>query len=141
LVVQYGQYEMMQPGIMPYPIAIARPHDRVTVEESPVRLLLPDHPLLNVPNRITTADFEDWVQERSLYMPRTYGEAFVPLVVVQEPGEEDRAGALLIAPYGEGTYVYTTLAFFRQLPAGVAGAARLFVNLLGADAAAHRGAP
>ncbi len=141
LIVQYGQYEMMQPGIMPYPITIARPHDRVTVEESPVRLLLPDHPLLNVPNRITMTDFEGWVQERSLYMPRTYGEAFVPLVAVQEPGGEERAGALLIAPYGEGTYVYTTLAFFRQLPAGVAGAARLFVNLLGADAAAHRGAP
>lgn len=141
LVVQYGQYEMMQPGIMPYPITIARPHDRVTVEESPVRLLRPDHPLLNVPNRITTADFDGWVQERSLYMPRTFGEAFVPIVAVQEPGEEERTGALLIAPFGEGTYVYTTLAFFRQLPAGVAGAARLFVNLLGADAAVHGEAP
>ncbi|HUF29543.1 MAG TPA: PIG-L family deacetylase [Gemmatimonadaceae bacterium] len=141
LVVQYGQYEMMRPGMMPYPITIARPHDRVTVEESPVRLLRPDHPLLSVPNRITTTDFDGWVQERSLYMPRTFGDAFIPLIAVQEPGEEERTGALLIAPFGEGTYVYTTLAFFRQLPAGVAGAARLFVNLLGADAGAHGEAP
>ncbi|HSJ63951.1 MAG TPA: PIG-L family deacetylase [Gemmatimonadaceae bacterium] len=139
LVVQYGQYEMTRPGIMPHPITIARPHDRVTVEESPVRLLRPDHPQLRAPNRITLADFEGWVQERSLYMPRTFGEAYVPLVAVREPGDEERTGALLIAPFGEGVYVYTTLAFFRQLPAGVPGAARLFVNLLGASAGANGG--
>jgi LmbE family N-acetylglucosaminyl deacetylase len=139
LVVQYGQYEMTRPGIMPYPITIARPHDRVTVEESPVRLLRADHPLLRAPNRITLHDFEGWVQERSLYMPRTFDPAYVPLVAVQEPGDEERASALLITPLGQGTYVYTTLAFFRQLPAGVPGAARLFVNLLGAGAGANGG--
>jgi LmbE family N-acetylglucosaminyl deacetylase len=139
LVVQYGQYEMTRPGIMPYPITIARPHDRVTVEESPVRVLQPQHPLLTAPNRITLADFEGWVQERSLYMPRTFDDAYRPLVAVQEPGDEERTGALLIAPLGEGTYVYTTLAFFRQLPAGVPGAARLFINLLGARTGANGG--
>ena len=139
LVVQYGQYEMTQPGIMPYPITINRPHDRVTVEESPVRLLRPEHPMLQSPNEISLHDFEGWVQERSLYMPRTFHEAYLPLVAVQEPGEEERTSALLVAKIGEGTYVYTTLAFFRQLPAGVSGAARLFVNLLGGGAAANGG--
>jgi LmbE family N-acetylglucosaminyl deacetylase len=141
LVVQYGQYEMTRPGIMPHPITIERPHDRVTVEESPVRLLRPDHPLLRTPNAITLADFEGWVQERSLYMPRTFDDAYLPLVAVREPGEDERTGALLIAPLGAGTYVYTTLAFFRQLPAGVPGAARLFVNLLGAQATDTGGSP
>jgi hypothetical protein len=140
-VVQYGQYEMTRPGIMPHPITIERPHDRVTVEESPVRLLRPDHPLLRTPNVITLADFEGWVQERSLYMPRTFDDAYLPLVAVQEPGEDERTGALLIAPLGAGTYVYTTLAFFRQLPVGVPGAARLFVNLLGAQATDTGGSP
>jgi hypothetical protein len=139
LVVQYGQYEMTRPGIMPYPITISRPHDRVTVEESPVRLLRAQHPVLSAPNQITLQDFDSWVQERSLYMPRTFDDAYVPLVAVQEPGDEERAGALLVAPLGEGTYVYTTLAFFRQLPAGVPGAARLFINLLGAGAGANGG--
>lgn len=139
LVVQYGQYEMTQPGIMPYPITINRPHDRVTVEEAPVRLLQPDHPMLESPNAISLRDFEGWVQERSLYMPRTFHEAYVPLVAVQEPGEEERTSGLLVARIGQGTYVYTTLAFFRQLPAGVPGAARLFVNLLGGGAAANGG--
>jgi hypothetical protein len=139
LVVQYGQYEMTQPGIMPYPITISRPHDRVTVEESPVRLLRPDHPLLREPNRITLEDFDGWIQERSLYMPRTFDSTYVPLVAVQEPGEEERTSALLVAPVGDGIYVYTTLAFFRQLPAGVPGAARLFINLLGASAGANGG--
>jgi hypothetical protein len=130
---------MTQPGIMPYPITINRPHDRVTVEEAPVRLLQPDHPMLESPNAISLRDFEGWVQERSLYMPRTFHEAYVPLVAVQEPGEEERTSGLLVARIGQGTYVYTTLAFFRQLPAGVPGAARLFVNLLGGGAAANGG--
>jgi hypothetical protein len=109
------------------------------VEESPVRLLRAQHPVLSAPNQITLQDFDSWVQERSLYMPRTFDDAYVPLVAVQEPGDEERAGALLVAPLGEGTYVYTTLAFFRQLPAGVPGAARLFINLLGAGAGANGG--
>lgn len=137
-VVQYGQYEMMRPGMMPYPVTINRPHDRVTVENAPVRILDPAAPLLTAPNRITTADFEGWVQDRSLYMPRTFDERYRPLLEMSDPGEAPNRGALLVASYGRGTYVYTTLAFFRQLPAGVPGAARLFVNLLAAGRSAAR---
>lgn len=132
VVVQYGQYEIMRPGMMPYPVMIGRPHDRVTLEQAPVRMLDAAHRLLRAPNAITAADFEGWVQERGLYMPRSFDAAYVPLLEMNDPGESPNRGALLVAPYGKGTYVYTTLSFFRQLPAGVPGAARLFVNLLGA---------
>jgi LmbE family N-acetylglucosaminyl deacetylase len=134
LVVQYGQYEMQRPGIMPYPITINRPHDRVTVENVPVTILDSASAVLRGPNRITSRDFEGWIQDRSLYMPRTFDPAYTPLLAMSDPGEEPRRGALLVAALGRGTYVYTTLAFFRQLPNGVPGAARLFVNLLAAKA-------
>jgi hypothetical protein len=130
LVVQYGQYEMMRPGVMPYPITIARPHDRVTEEVAPVRILNASAGTLNAPNRITSADFEGWVQERSLYMPRTFDERYQPVLELNDPGAPPNRGGIIVAPYGRGLYVYTTLAFFRQLPAGVSGAARLFVNLI-----------
>jgi LmbE family N-acetylglucosaminyl deacetylase len=132
LVVQYGQYEMLRPGMTPFPFTIRRPHTRVTDEAAPVTVLRPDHPLLNAPNRITAADFDGWVQERALYMPATFDAAYTPLLAMNDPGEEPNQGAILVARYGRGTYVYTSLAFFRQLPAGVPGAARLFVNLLNA---------
>jgi LmbE family N-acetylglucosaminyl deacetylase len=130
LVVQYGQYEMMQAGVMPYPITIARPHDRVTEENAPVTVLDPGSRVLGFPNRITQADYEGWVQERSLYMPRTFDPAYHPLLAMNDPGEPPNRGGILITPYGKGVYIYTTLAFFRQLPAGVSGGTRLFVNLL-----------
>jgi hypothetical protein len=135
LVVQYGQYEMTRPGMMPYPVTIHRPHDRVTDEGAPVRIVSPGAPGLAGPNRITAADFEGWVQERALYMPRTFDERYVPLLDMNDPGEPGNRGAILVAPYGKGSYVYTTLSLFRQLPAGVPGAARLMLNLLVADAA------
>jgi len=134
LVVQYGQYEMMRPGIMPYPVTINRPHDRVSVEGAPVTILDSTAGVLRTPNRITARDFDGWVQDRSLYMPRTFDPNYVPVLEMSDPGEQPIRGALLIAPLGKGTYVYTTLAFFRQLPNGVPGAARLFVNLLAAKA-------
>jgi LmbE family N-acetylglucosaminyl deacetylase len=134
LVVQYGQYEMQQPGIMPYPITINRPHDRVTNENAPVTILDADAAVLRAPNRITARDFEGWIQDRSLYMPRTFDPAYVPSLAMNDPGEAPNRGAVLVAPLGRGTYVYTTLAFFRQLPNGVPGAARLFMNLLAAKA-------
>jgi hypothetical protein len=134
LVVQYGQYEMQQPGIMPYPITINRPHDRVTVEGVPVTIIDSTAAILRSPNRITARDFDGWIQDRSLYMPRTFDPAYVPVLEMNDPGEAPNRGALLVAPLGRGTYVYTTLAFFRQLPNGVPGAARLFVNLLAAKA-------
>lgn len=130
LVVQYGQYEMTRPGMMPFPITIANPHDRVTDENAPVTVLDASSRALTTPNRITPADFEGWVQERSLYMPRTFDAAYHPVLGMNDPGEQQNRGAILIAPYGKGLYVYTTLAFFRQLPAGVSGGTRLFVNLL-----------
>ena len=134
LVVQYGQYEMQQSGIMPYPITINRPHDRVTNENAPVTILDTTATVLRAPNRITQRDFEGWIQDRSLYMPRTFDSTYVPVLAMNDPNEQPNRGALLIAPLGQGTYVYTTLAFFRQLPNGVPGAARLFVNLLAAKA-------
>lgn len=132
LVVQYGQYEMLNPGLMPYPITLARPADRVTVEGSPVRVLDPAASVLTAPNAISPRDFDGWAQDRSLYMPRTFDAAYTPLLEMNDPGEAPNRGALLVAPYGKGMYVYTSLAFFRQLPNGVPGAARLFVNLLSA---------
>lgn len=130
LVVQYGQYEMMQAGMMPFAVSIARPHDRVTEEDAPIRVIDASSPVLKSPNRITSADFAGWVQERSLYMPRTFDAHYHPVVELNDPGEDPNKGGIIVTPYGRGLYVYTTLAFFRQLPAGVGGAARLFVNLL-----------
>ncbi|MGH7664802.1 MAG: PIG-L family deacetylase [Gemmatimonadaceae bacterium] len=134
LVVQYGQYEMTRSGIMPYPITLERPHTRVTDEHAKVRLLDPQHALLQRPNRITADDFDGWVQERALYMPATFSDHYTTVLAVADPGEPASESAILVVPYGRGTYIYTTLAFFRQLPAGVPGAARLFVNLLAAGA-------
>lgn len=139
LVVQYGQYELTQPGALPYPVTIARPHDRVTEEDAAVRVLAPGHPLLTTPNRIGDADWQGWVQERALYMPRTIDRAYTPLVSLNDAGEPARDHGLLVAPLGRGVFVFTSLAFFRQLPAGVPGAARLFVNLLSATPAAAAG--
>jgi LmbE family N-acetylglucosaminyl deacetylase len=133
LVVQYGQFEMATAGIMPYPITIARPGDRVTEENAVVRVIDPSSPILNGPNRIGVSDWEGWVQERSLYMPRTHDARYRALLSMNDTGEQPNDGAILVAPLGTGTYVYTTLALFRQLPAGVPGGARLFVNLLSAD--------
>ncbi|HZI41048.1 MAG TPA: PIG-L family deacetylase [Gemmatimonadaceae bacterium] len=133
LVVQYGQFEMANPGMMPYPITIVRPADRVTEENAAVRITDPASPILNSPNRIGPADWADWVQERTLYMPRSHDERYRTMLSMNDTGEPPNDGAILIAPLGKGTYVYTTLALFRQLPAGVPGGARLFVNLLRAD--------
>ncbi len=132
VVTQYGQYEMLAPGMLPYPITLGRPADRVTVEGAPVRVLDPSASLLNAPNAISATDFEGWVQDRALYMPRTFDPAWRPLLEMNDPGEPANRGALLVSSYGKGTWVYTSLAFFRQLPNGVPGAARLLVNLLAA---------
>lgn len=132
LVVQYGQYEMTRPGILPYPITLSRPAERVTVENAPVRIVDPTASVLNAPNQIGTADFTGWVQDLALYMPSTFDPAYKPVLEMNDPGEKPNRGAILVAPVGKGTYVYTTLALFRQLPNGVPGAARLVVNLLSA---------
>ncbi len=105
-------------------------HDRVVDETAPVTVLAPDHPVLRRPNRISERDWEGWVQERGLYFARSWDEGYQPIVETHDEGEAALRGGLLIAPVGRGTYVYTGLSFFRQLPAGVPGALRLFVNLL-----------
>ena len=130
LIVQYQQYQFVRGGYAPFPLEIDRPHDRVTDETADVRLLVPEHPVFNVPNRLVAADWEGWVQERGLYFAGTWDDAYQPLLAMSDPGGEEQRGALLVAGLGEGHYVYTGLAFFRQLPAGVTGAYRLFANLL-----------
>lgn len=130
LVVQYGQYEMMRPGVMPYPITIRRPHDRVTEENAVVSIVDRSSALLTSPNRITADDFSGWTQERALYMPFTFDARYSAPLSMTDPGEDPKRGALLFARYGRGTYVYVPLALFRQLPAGVPGGARIFANLL-----------
>jgi LmbE family N-acetylglucosaminyl deacetylase len=136
LVVQYNNnfdLEMEAARIAPYPLTLSR--ERVTDEEAPVRFLQPDHPVLNYPNQITPLDFKDWVQERGLYFPSQWDSAFQPILSMNDAGEPPRDGGLLVARYGEGYYIYTGLSFFRQLPEGVAGAYRLFANLVSLRAA------
>ncbi len=141
LVVQYGQAEMMTPGILPYPIQLARTAARVTVEDVPVTVLDPRARVLNSPNRIGEADWADWVQERALYMPSTIDAHFATPLEMHDPGEAENKGAILVAPLGKGMYIYTTLALFRQLPGGVPGGPRLFVNLLSAGQTPRPSAP
>jgi LmbE family N-acetylglucosaminyl deacetylase len=116
----------------PYPLSIQgqAPPLRVTDENAPVNFLLPDHPALNVPNKITTADFAGWVQERGAYFASQWDERYAAPLAMSDPGEKQPNSSLLIAKHGNGYYVYTSLAFFRQLPAGVPGAYRLFANLV-----------
>jgi hypothetical protein len=143
LLVQYNKYEFPRGDFAPWPVEMSRPHDRVTDEGSPVRLLDPDSPVFTRPNQIVDADFEGWVTERGLYFLGEWDEdRYTPLLELEDPGEAPKRGALLVAPLGEGLYVYTGLSFFRQLPAGVPGAYRLFANLLSLDAEAwHGGSP
>ncbi len=133
LVVQYGQGEMQRPGIMPYPITLKQPAERVTDENAPVTFTDLASPLLNSPNKITQADFAGWVQERSTYMPSTFDSRYRTALSMNDPGEQPNRAAILAATYGRGTYIYVPLALFRQLPAGVPGGARIFANLLGGN--------
>ena len=135
VIVQYQQYPFVDGGFAPYPLTIARPHDRVTDENAPMTPLDSAHPVFHYPNEIGAADWRGWVQERGLYFAHTWDTTYVPVLETHDPGPPnpppELKGGLLIAPLGRGTYVYTGLSFFRQLPAGVPGAYRLFVNLLG----------
>jgi hypothetical protein len=105
-------------------------HDRVTKENAPVRILDPTSPAVSVPNRLGAADWAGWVQERGLYFAHSWDPAYRPVLEMHDTGGTPLEGGLLVAKVGQGTYVYTGLAFFRQLPAGVPGAFRLFANLL-----------
>jgi hypothetical protein len=131
LIVQYNtnnDLEIDKDKFSPYPLTLSR--DRVTEENSEVRILKPEHPVLSVPNKITAKDFEGWVQERGLYFPNTWDEKYEALLSMNDTNEPVRNGSLLVAQYGEGYYVYTGLSFFRELPEGVPGAYKLFANLV-----------
>ena len=137
LVVQYGAQNMNAfPGVTPYPLQWAPRAARVTMEQAPVTVLQPANPLLTSPNRIGAADWADWAQERATYMPSVIDKRYTPLLRMNDPDEPANDGALLTAPLGKGRYVYVTLALFRQLPAGVPGAARLLANLVAGQAGA-----
>jgi hypothetical protein len=129
VIVQYNRPNGIKVDkIAPYNLQIS--NDRVTDETAPMKLLVPEHPAFNTPNKITAADFEGWVQERGLYFPNQWGKEFVPLLACNDPGIAPMSGSLLVAKHGRGHFVYTGLSWFRQLPEGVPGAYRLFANLV-----------
>jgi len=132
LVVQYNASvgDFNSGHFTPYPAEMSRA--RVSVEQAPVEMLDPESSILRYPNQITQRDFEGWVQERGLYFMDQWDDHFKPLLASNDPGEPPQKGGLLVADYGKGIYIYTGYAFFRQLPAGVPGAIRLYVNLLSA---------
>jgi hypothetical protein len=134
LVVQYNtaiSWDAHQ--YAPYPAKIGNPTPRITDETAPVKFLKPDDALLNRPNKIGDADFQGWVQERGLYYWKEFDPKYTALLGMNDPGEAELDGGLVYTKYGKGIYIYTGLAFFRQLPEGVPGAFRLFVNLLSAS--------
>jgi len=154
VIVQYQQHRFFTGAFAPYAMKVGGPpllldqgprsrgsgaavtqsrpvsHDRVVDENAAVRMLLPDHPVFRLPNRLDKTDWQGWVQERGLYFARSWDQRYRPVLETHDPGEPPLAGGLLIAAVGKGAYVYTGLSFFRQLPAGVPGAFRLFANLL-----------
>jgi LmbE family N-acetylglucosaminyl deacetylase len=130
VVVQYGQ-DIATLGVMPFPVTTPRT-SRVTVEEAPVTVLEPNARVLNSPNKIGKDDWADWVQERALYMPTVIDPHYSTPLEMHDPGEPNNKGALLVTPLGKGTYVFTSLSLFRQIPAGVPGGMRLFMNMLSA---------
>ena len=129
LLLQYNTaHRLITKEFAPYSIKLSR--DRVTDEFADVTLLAPKHPALNTPNKITATDFDGWVQERGLYFPNEWAPEFTPILGMHDKDYPDTKGSLLVAKHGKGHYVYTGLSFFRELPAGVSGAYRLFANLL-----------
>ncbi len=153
LIVQYQQQFFFKGNFAPFPMTVGGPplrpigqssvppasassnqfpvtHDRVTDETAPVRLLAPGDPVVRRPNRLDQSDWKGWIQERGLYFARSWDHAYRPILETHDPGDVPLEGGLLVARAGKGNYVYTGLSFFRQLPAGVPGAFRLFANLL-----------
>jgi hypothetical protein len=130
LVVQYnaGVADFNGENLTPFPAELSR--QRVTVEEAPIDILEPQDSAFHYPNQITEHDFDGWVQERGLYFMDRWDDHFKPLLASHDPGQSQQQGGLLRVQYGKGVYIYTGYAFFRQLPDGVPGAIRLFVNLL-----------
>jgi hypothetical protein len=117
-----------RPQLAPYPIIVG--DERVTQEDAPITFLLPRHPVLHFPNRITQADFANWVQERGLYFPREWDAHYAAVLGTSDKGEPMLRGGLLVAPYGRGNYIYTSYVWYRQLRAGLPGGYRFFANLI-----------
>jgi hypothetical protein len=129
MIVQYNTPNgLITDDLAPYPFHISR--DRVTEEDAPVTFLPPGARVLERPNRLSPADFTGWTQEQGLYYPDTWDAHFKPVISAHDTGETAKNGAIIIAPYGKGHYIYTGLSFFRQLPEGVPGAMRLMANLI-----------
>jgi LmbE family N-acetylglucosaminyl deacetylase len=129
MIVQYNTNRRLKVDqIAPYDLKLSR--DRVTDEFADVTLLATNHDVLNVPNKITSKDFEGWTQERGLYFPGEWSSEFTPILSMNDEGETPKTGSLLVAKHGKGHYIYTGLSFFREFPAGVSGAYRLFANML-----------
>ncbi|MES2520904.1 MAG: PIG-L family deacetylase [Bacteroidota bacterium] len=133
MVVQYqvnNQLQKVEGGMGPYPFKVSR--ERVTVEEAEIRFLKPESILLNQPNKITSKDFDGWIQERGLYFANEWDSKYETIISSNDPNEKPLDGGLLYTKYGKGNYIFTGYAFFRQLPAGVSGAYRLFANFISA---------
>jgi LmbE family N-acetylglucosaminyl deacetylase len=129
VVVQYNTTaDLKSTDFGPYPLQLSR--DRVTDETAEVKMLAPDHPILNTPNKIRARDFEGWVQERGLYFPDKWDPAWVPILSSHDPNEKPLDGGLLVAKVDKGYFIYTGYSWFRQLPAGVPGAYRIFANMV-----------
>ena len=129
MIVQYNtSHRIKVNDLAPYDLKLSR--DRVTDEYADVRFLNPEHPVLNYPNKITQKDFEGWTQERGLYFPNEWSDEFTPILSMNDKNENPKDGSLLVAKHGKGHYIYTGLSFFREFPAGVSGAYRLFANML-----------
>lgn len=127
MIVQYNTNRRVDVKA-PFELKLSR--DRVTDENAKVSLLAKEHPILNYPNKISTTDFNGWVQERGLYFPNQWSKEYTPILSMSDKGESAKKGSLLVAKYGKGNYIYTGLSFFRELPAGVSGAYKLFANIL-----------
>ena len=130
MIVQYNTSHrlVVDKNLAPYDLKLSR--KRITDENAEVTFLAPNHELMNYPNKIQKSDFDGWVQERGLYFPETWADEFTPLFSFSENGEDPMEGSLLVAKYGKGHYIYTGLSFFRELPAGVPGAYKLFANMI-----------
>ena len=129
MIVQYNTNRgLLLDNVSPYNLDISR--DRVTEEDAEVTFLAPEHPVLNSPNKLTSKDFEGWVQERGLYFPGNWDDNFTPILSMHDENENPKNGSLLVAKYGDGYYIYTGISFFRQFPEAVPGAFRLFANLI-----------
>src|SRR5205823_1058777 len=138
MIVQYNVADGRSSGVEnigPYPMTLSR--DRVTVEDSRVTFIDSKSPIVNQPNKITESDFEGWVQERGLYFASKWDPHYETVIECHDPGEKPMPGGMLLARYGKGAYIFTGYSWFRQLPAGVPGAYRVFANLLSAGRVLH----